>query len=86
MFYYRDKDKPIWLEITYTPVVDQTGEQSSSIAANSYELTGLRQGTVYQIYMRSVGEKSVMSEPSETMMIRTKGESMCEGSIVKWLY
>lgn len=39
-----------------------------------YKLAGLHKGTVYQIYIRSVGNKSSMSEPSELLNIRTEGE------------
>ena len=82
VFYYREDKKSIWIEMTYTPVTDQSGEQASTIE-NIYKLTGLNRGTVYQIYMKSIGDKSTMSEPSDTITVRTEGESI--GKICKHL-
>lgn len=72
MFYYREEKKSIWLEMTYTPVIDPSDDLSSG---NSFELNGLHRGTLYHIYMRSMADKSAMSEPSEIITVRTEGES-----------
>ena len=50
-------------------------KNTPATGANTYELTGLQRGTVYQIYMRSVGDKSALSEPSDMITVRTEGES-----------
>ena len=50
--------------------------------ANTYELNDLHRGTLYQIYMRSslsgsplMAAINALSEPSDIITIRTKGES-----------
>lgn len=83
VFYYREEKKSIWLEITYTPVIDQSEDQSSG---NSFELNGLHRGTLYHIYMRSMADKSAMSEPSEIITVRTEGESMYPDETVLLFY
>lgn len=83
IFFYKDEKKTEWMEMTYVPTVngaDQSAtsaeqqQQQQTQPANTFELIRLHSGTVYQIYMRSVAEKGVMSEPSNLITVRTEGE------------
>ena len=86
IFFYKDEKKTEWMEMTYVPTVngadqsatsaEQQQQQQQTQPANTFELIRLHSGTVYQIYMRSVAEKGVMSEPSNLITVRTEGESM----------
>lgn len=70
MIYYKEESKPSWLE---KEMLKPRVEQDEDI---TYRLSDLKKGTVYHVYMRSVGEKSLLSEKSEALTVRTEGECM----------
>lgn len=65
MIFYKEETKPGWLEMEVS---------KSDSEMNVYKLTGLRKATVYQVFMRAIGDNSAMSEPSDVITVRTDGE------------
>lgn len=77
MIGYKEEKKNKWmeLELAKSKLTTTDNDDDDDDKYYNYQLNGLQRGTVYQLYLRSIGQdKNSISEPSDMLTIRTGGE------------